>query len=117
MARKDEIGLWGETYARQWLEQAGWRTLSQNWRCPAGEVDIVAVRGDDLVFFEVKTRTSQTFGHPVEALSAAKISRMRVVAGQWLAAHRNVRGRIRLDLIAILRERGRLEIEHVEAVG
>src|SRR5699024_12180509 len=56
-----------------------------NWRCPSGEVDIVAARDGALVFFEVKTRTSTRFGHPLEAISAAKLARMRRVAGAWLA--------------------------------
>jgi len=117
VAHKDEVGRWGEAYARRWLAQRGWRILASNWRCRAGEVDIVAVRGPDLVFFEVRTRTSVAFGHPVESISAAKLARMRLVAGRWLAAHPHARGRIRLDLIGILRQHDRTEVEHVEAVG
>lgn len=117
MASKDDVGTWGEEYAREWLQRQGWQILSQNWRCPDGEVDIVAQRDGELVFFEVKTRRSIRFGHPVEAVTAPKIARMRRVAGQWLFSHPAVRGRIRLDLIAILRRGPDVELHHVEAVG
>jgi len=117
MAKKDVLGRWGEEHARRWLEGQGWQIVDVNWRCPGGEVDLVAARGGSLVFFEVKTRTSTRFGHPVEAISAAKLARMRRVAGAWLAANPTHRGRIRLDLIAILAGRGTPEVEHVEAVG
>lgn len=117
MARKDDVGRWGEQYARRWLERHGWLIVGTNWNCTHGEVDIVATRGADLVFFEVKTRTSTRFGHPLEAISAAKLARMRRVAGQWLREHPEHRGRIRLDLIAILARHGRAEVEHVEAIG
>lgn len=117
MAQKDELGRFGEAYARRWLAQRGWRIVDTNWRCRFGEVDVVARRGRDLVFFEVKTRFSLRFGHPIEAISAAKMRRMRSVAGEWLRAHPDERGRVRLDVIGILLERGRAEVEHVEAVG
>lgn len=117
MARKDEVGRWGEEYARLWLEHHGWLIVDTNWNCAHGEVDIVATRGLDLVFFEVKTRTSTRYGHPLEAISAAKVARMRRVVGQWLREHPEHRGRIRLDLIAILTRPGSPEVEHVEAIG
>ncbi len=117
MARKDELGRAGERHARDWLARQQWRILDRNWRCPHGEVDIVAARGDELVFFEVKTRSSTRFGHPLETISATKIARMRRVAGAWLSAHPGCRGHIRLDLIGILTAGDRLEVEHVEAIG
>ena len=117
MARKDEVGRAGERYARGWLERRHWRILDHNWRCSHGEVDIVATRGGELVFFEVKTRTSTRFGYPVDAISATKLARMRRVAGAWLDAHPSQRGRIRLDLIGILADSGPPVIEHLEAVG
>lgn len=117
MARKDELGRAGEQYACDWLTAHGWRVLDRNWRCAHGEVDIVAARGSDLVFFEVKTRSSIRFGYPIEAITGAKLARMRRVAGEWLHAHPHARGRIRLDLIGVLRRAGTVEVEHVEAVG
>lgn len=117
MAKKDDVGRWGEGFARAWLTERGWDIIDTNWRCANGEVDIVATRENDLVFIEVKTRTSTSFGHPVEAISATKLARMRRVAGAWLASHPGYRGRIRLDVLGILRGVGAPVVEHVEAVG
>lgn len=117
MAVKDELGRAGEAHAQDWLVERGWRILDVNWRCRDGEVDIVGSRQGALVFFEVKTRSSTRFGHPAEAISGAKLARMRRVAGRWLAAHPGTAGRIQLDLLAILARRQAMTVEHVEGLG
>jgi len=103
MAAKDERGRAGETRAARHLEQAGWRVLDRNWRCPQGEVDIVAADADALVVVEVKTRRSDAFGHPFEAVDDRKRRRLWQLAFAWIAAHPDlVQGRrLRLDVIAI----------------
>ncbi|HLS02074.1 MAG TPA: YraN family protein [Beutenbergiaceae bacterium] len=117
MVHNNHVGTQGELWAQTWLNDQGWRIVDTNWHCRYGEVDIVAQRGKDLVFFEVKTRTSTTFGYPVEAITASKIIRMRRVAGQWLAAHPNIRGRIRLDVLGLVITKDNVDVDHVEAVG
>ncbi|MCR2801070.1 MULTISPECIES: YraN family protein [unclassified Microbacterium] len=103
MAAKDERGRAGEQRAARYLEQAGWRVLDRNWRCAQGEVDIVATCADSLVVVEVKTRRSDAFGHPLEAVDERKRRRLWQLAFAWLAAHPDlVQGRrLRLDVIAI----------------
>ena len=103
MAAKDERGRAGERRAARHLEQAGWRVLDRNWRCPQGEVDIVATSADALVIVEVKTRRSDAFGHPLEAVDERKRRRLWQLAFAWMAAHPDlVQGRrLRLDVIAI----------------
>ena len=118
MAVKDDVGRAGELYAQRWLGRRGWDILDTNWRCRDGEIDIVARHGADLVFVEVKTRTSTRFGHPVEAIGITKLARMRRLAGAWLAAHPGVTGTIRLDVLGILAPTGRpVEVDHIEALG
>lgn len=118
MAVKDDVGRAGEVLAGQWLQDQGWVILATNWRCRHGEIDIIGTREQELVFFEVKTRRSVRFGYPTEAVSAAKIARMRRLAGIWLTENPGQRGRIRLDVIGILTTGDKpLEIDHVEAVG
>ena len=101
MAAKDEVGRHGERVVARRLESQGWEVLARNWRCEHGELDIVAVDGDCLVAVEVKTRRTATYGSPQEAVTAAKLSRLRRLTGAWLAAqdrrfarsaHRRVRG-------------------------
>ena len=117
MAAKDELGRRGEDLAARYLEQRGYRVLDRNWRCVAGEVDIVAAERDEVAFVEVKTRSSVGFGHPFEAISAEKLERMRRVAALWCEAARPRPSRYRLDVIGIVMRPGRLEnIEHLQRV-
>lgn len=102
MAAKDDLGRRGEAIAEQRLRAAGMRVIDRNWRCPLGELDLVAVDGAQLVFVEVKTRSSVAFGHPVEAVTPVKLARLRRLAGAWCDAHPDVRGRLRIDVIAIV---------------
>jgi putative endonuclease len=72
MRAKDGRGKYGERVAAQHLEAAGFEVLDRNWRCPQGELDIVARDGAALVFVEVKTRSSTKFGEPAEAVDRNK---------------------------------------------
>ncbi|MFG6502384.1 YraN family protein [Microbacterium sp. P05] len=117
MAAKDELGRAGEDRAVAYLEASGYRIIDRNWRCPQGEVDIVAVRGATLAVVEVKTRRSLAFGHPLEAIDARKAQRLWRLAAAWIAVHpEQARGkRLRLDAIAIVgAEPATAALEHVE---
>lgn len=106
MADKDERGRAGEQRAEEHLRAAGYEILDRNWRCAIGEIDIVAARPDTLVVVEVKTRRSERFGHPFEAVDARKRARLWRLAGAWTRAHPNLsRGRpVRLDVIGVTGE-------------
>lgn len=82
--RRRNLGVYGEDLAARWYLERGFELLERNWRCPQGEIDIVAAKDDVLVFSEVKTRTSDTFGEPFEAVGPAKQRRLRRLAGAWL---------------------------------
>ncbi|MDQ1128796.1 YraN family protein [Microbacterium sp. SORGH_AS_0888] len=114
MAEKDELGRRGEQAAADYLIGCGWRILQRNWRCPAGELDIVAHDGTEIVVVEVKTRRSDLFGHPFEAVDARKRARLWRLALAWCTAHPVLaRGtRIRVDAIALLGT-GPFRIEHL----
>ena len=77
MHAKDVLGKSGEQAAAEYLESCGLRILDRNWRCAAGEIDIVAVERHTLVVAEVKARTSPRYGSPLEAVSRAKRARLR----------------------------------------
>lgn len=103
MAAKDDFGRRGEDLAARWVTQQGWRVIERNWRGKGGELDLVALDGDALVGVEVKTRSSLAFGHPVAAVTPARVVRMRHALAEWLAAHPQQRpGSVRLDVVAIL---------------
>jgi putative endonuclease len=118
MAAKDEVGRHGERVVARQLEAQGWELLARNWRCEHGELDIVAVEGDCLVAVEVKTRRSAAFGSPQEAVTAAKLARLRRLTGAWLGSQGRHFGAVRIDVCAVTLPRsGAAVIEHLRGVG
>lgn len=117
MGAKQAVGRYGEEVAASYLQRAGWDLLDRNWRCRAGEIDIVAMHGVELVVVEVKTRTGDGYGHPAEAVTAVKLARLRRLAGQWVHEH-DLRPRsIRIDVIAVrTARRGAATVEHLVGV-
>jgi putative endonuclease len=88
--------------------------LDRNWRCDAGEIDLVLREGDVLVVCEVKTRASEACGSPHEAVTPDKLARLQRLAGRW-ADERGVRPtEVRIDLVAVrCPRRGAAIVEHV----
>lgn len=119
MATKDERGRSGEHRAAQYLIDAGYAILSRNWRCAFGEIDFVAARGDEVVIVEVKSRRSDAYGHPFEAVDARKRARLWRLSTAWAAAHPDAaRGRrLRVDVIGVTGEdTATAPVEHLEDV-
>jgi putative endonuclease len=112
--QRQAVGAYGERLASRYLQAAGLVLLESNWRCRDGEIDLILRDGDEVVFCEVKTRTSDTYGTPAEAIGAAKVRRLRRLAACWLA-ERSVRPRdVRFDVVSVLPQtRGASVIEHV----
>ena len=93
-------GLLGESLASQALQKRGYVLVERNWRCPQGEIDIIAQDGDCWVFVEVKTRHGHTAGAPEEALTEAQLNRLCELAEIYLA-ERDLEVSWRIDLVAI----------------
>lgn len=108
------LGEYGERAAARHLEAAGLRVLDRNWRCELGEIDLVLLEGSTLVVCEVKTRSSEAYGSPHEAVTELKAARLRRLAARWIEQS-GVRPRdVRFDLVAVLRpRRGLTSVEHV----
>lgn len=105
---RQRLGAHGERVAARRYEAAGYEVVARNWRCGDGELDLVLRRGDTLVFAEVKTRTSDRFGHPAEAVTGPKQRRIRRLA-QRFCAETGQRARVlRFDVVSVLR--GQVEI-------
>jgi putative endonuclease len=118
MNAKDELGQLGEQLATEFLERSALRILDRNWRCREGEIDIVALEQRTLVICEVKTRSSDRYGTPLEAISARKRVRLRKLAVGWVLAHGLFYEEIRIDVVGVLRVApGEFSIEHVRGVG
>ena len=112
------LGGWGERIAAQHLSRAGMQILERNWRCSAGEIDLVLRDGGTLVICEVKTRRDDRFGHPLEAIDEAKVERLHRLAALW-QEERQVRPvDVRLDAVGVLLPKyGAASIEHVRGIG
>lgn len=96
------VGRRGEALAGEYLVERGWQIVERNWHCRFAEVDIIAVDpGGELVFVEVKYRTSTSHGTGVEAVTPAKLRRMRLAAGKWLADRRRNVDVVRFDVIDV----------------
>lgn len=115
MARaKDAVGGYGERVAVAHLQAQGMRLVERNWRCAAGELDAVFTDGDALVVVEVKTRRSDGYGLPAEAVGHRKIVRLRRLAALWLAEHSVNAAEVRFDVVSVWpRTRGAARVEHL----
>ena len=102
MSAHQELGRDGEAAVAEGYERRGAVVVDRNWRCPAGELDLVVVDGRCVVFCEVKTRSSTRYGSPFDAVNPQKRRRLRRLAGEWLRAHDIVAPRIRIDVAAVL---------------
>lgn len=88
--------------------------VAGNWRCPDGEIDIIAWDRDELVFCEVKTRRDVGYGTPAEAVVPTKVRRLRRLAAQWLTASGASPRGVRFDVIEVLVPRkGPARINHI----
>jgi putative endonuclease len=119
---KQQLGVRGEDLACAELERQGMQVLERNWRCGLGEIDIVAAdagaSGLILVFCEVKCRSGLGFGHPLEAITYAKMRTLRQLAAVWMREHRMKASSIRLDAIGVVLAPGQEpSLTHVKAVG
>jgi putative endonuclease len=82
--------------------RAGYEVLARNWRCPAGEVDLIAAAPGVVVFCEVKARQGTGFGGPQAAVDWRKQRRLRHLAVIWLAEHRPGAVEVRFDVAAVV---------------
>jgi putative endonuclease len=116
--RKRLLGQRGEAIAARHLTGLGMEVIDRNWRCDAGEIDLVLRDGRVLVVCEVKTRTSTAYGAPLEAIDQRKLDRLRRLAARWLRVHDCHPDDVRIDMVGVLAPPGLpVEIEHVEGAG
>jgi putative endonuclease len=121
MPSNQKIGRKGEDVAVRFLEEKGYRIMDRNYRFQRAEIDVVAFEPDDddqggeLVFVEVKTRSSLAYGHPEESISEEKERAIRKVAGAWLHERRMEGAPCRFDVVSIVLNQGDTPtIDHYE---
>ena len=102
------LGVYGEDRVLRWYLDRDHRLLERNWRCADGEIDLILERDDCVVFCEVKTRSSNRFGTPAEAVGRDKQRRLRHLAVLWLAGSGRRFDHIRFDVAAVTS--GRIQV-------
>lgn len=116
--RNRAVGAYGEDLAARHLQALGMAILARNWTCRYGEIDIVARDGSTLVVCEVKTRTSDRHGSPLEAVTPRKAARLRRLAAHWLEVHQVQPDAVRIDVVAVLvPAKGGPRVERISGVA
>ncbi|OWR27832.1 YraN family protein [Saccharibacillus sp. O23] len=112
---RKEKGKAAEDAAALHLERNGWTVKERNWSCRTGELDLIAVRGETILFVEVRSRSGSGFGLPAESVDARKIRKVRHTAEAYLHRFGLSDRPIRFDVIAVMLGRN-LEIRSLEQI-
>ena len=113
MAEKNETGKKGESTARQYLENNGYKVIETNWRFHRFEIDIIAMKNKEIIFVEVKTRSDNYLVAPEAAVDKKKIRRI-VSASDAYVRKNNISLSVRFDIICLIKKEQSFDIEHIE---
>jgi putative endonuclease len=97
-----QLGRWGENIAFQFLVDHGCTILERNVRTPDGEIDIIALAENELIFVEVKTRRSTLHSYPEESVNEEKLEHLESATGWYLMQHPEYEDNWRLDVISVI---------------
>jgi putative endonuclease len=114
MDPRPQLGRDGEDLASDLYERAGYTVLERNFRCSSGEIDVIAARDNTIVFCEVKTRRTDRWGEPSEAVNHRKQARLRRLAAIWLAERRPGPVDVRFDVVSVIVAGGASRVTHLE---
>jgi len=109
-----DLGKWGEKLALKKVKTLGYKCLIQNYRCPLGEIDLIARDKDFLVFIEIKTRKGSSIEYSKEAVDLRKQRQLSKVALAYMKENNCADARARFDVIAIHLGRGEEEVEIIQ---
>ena len=114
---KREEGMEGEKIAAGYLEGLGYSVLDKNFHTRYGEIDLIALdKNGEIVFAEVKTRRTKSFGYPEEAVDERKIKKMIKTANIWLDGKNQLDSEWRMDIISIEMDSGTPKITHLQNI-
>lgn len=112
MAQHNQLGVSGEQFATEYLSQKGYKILNTNWRFRKAEVDIIAEKGQSLIFIEVKTRSTDYFGAPSESVMRKKQELLAEAAEAYLEQH-ELSHEIQFDIVSIIKSKKGIVINHI----
>jgi putative endonuclease len=111
---RQRLGAEGERAAEKFLRRQRYTIVQRNYRCPSGEVDLIALDHSTLVFIEVKTRTQPGFGSPLEAVDRRKQRQIQRAAQYFLSENRLHDRNARFDVVGVWWDNGHVQCELVK---
>ena len=112
--KKYRIGKRGEEIAASFLKQKGYQILERNFYTRQGEIDIIAKEKQEYVFVEVKTRTNNQYGEPIEAINQKKIFHLKGAIRYYLYCHQLENKNIRIDVIEVKYQNNKIYLHHIK---
>jgi len=110
------LGSFGENEAQKYLEDQDYKILEKNFKCSHGEIDIIALQEKELVFIEVRTRSSLSFGEPYESINKVKQKRLIKLA-QYYLKYKNIKNcNMRFDVVSVLADKRDFKIKKIELI-
>lgn len=117
--KRQKVGRAGEEAAREYLKTIGYKIVTTNYRCPLGEIDIIAYDNQTLVIVEVRSKTDIRFGLPEESLTPAKGRRLKRLALYYLQFSTGQEVKCRIDFISLLLDKKDLKVlrlKHIRGI-
>lgn len=116
MYKRHIVGKLGEDLAVRYLEQIGYKVIERNFECRQGEIDIIALDKNEIIFIEVKTRTNIRFGTPIEAVNDIKQKHL-IKAVKYYLYSRNLENEfVRIDVIEIYLYEHKYRVNHIKQI-
>ncbi len=113
MAKHNDLGKLGEDLAAKFLQEKGFQIIERNWRFQKKELDIIAYHDNFLVVIEVKSRSTDYFEHPADAITLKKI-KFIVRATDAYVEQKGIENEVRFDVVSVIKKEEKYEIEHIE---
>ena len=111
-----KIGKFGEDEAEKYLRKKGYKILERNFNCRRGEIDIIALDKDEIVFIEIKARASLKYGYPSEAVTKYKLKHIYKTAEYYLYTRKLQNQNTRIDVIEVYIKNNNVIINHLKQV-
>lgn len=116
MYKRHIIGKVGENLSVKYLEQIGYKIIERNFECRQGEIDIIALDKNEIIFIEVKTRTNIKFGSPIEAINEIKQKHLLKAVKYYLYSRNLENEFVRIDVIEIYLYNHKYRVNHIKQI-
>lgn len=114
--KRRQVGLAGEEAARFYLEKQGYKVIERNYRCPLGELDLIALDERTTVIIEIRAKTGLSYGSPEESITADKGRRLLRLAQYYLKSKSKTDAPSRIDLVAVMLNNNDLTVKSINHI-